>query len=198
MLLLDHLAIVCADLDEGSRWLEQALGVSLQAGGQHARYGTHNRLLGLAEGLYLEVIAPDPDASIQGPRWFGLDAAPDVPVLGNWICQAENLDLFRQTAGPAVALERGALAWQITVPDDGSLPFGGAFPTLIKWAKSVEHPAKTLKPSGVRLRQLDVTTPHAEQVVIECGEIDPRVVFIAGERVELRASFDTPNGPRVI
>ena len=36
--------------------------------------GTHNRVLGMAGGMYLEVIAIDPDAAApERPRWFGLD-----------------------------------------------------------------------------------------------------------------------------
>ncbi|MFT7146990.1 MAG: hypothetical protein ACJASZ_001872, partial [Yoonia sp.] len=49
MLTLDHLAVACASLDEGTAWVQDRLGVTLQQGGQHPRYGTHNTLLGLAD-----------------------------------------------------------------------------------------------------------------------------------------------------
>jgi len=40
------------------------LGVPFQPGGRHDVFGTHNALLGLADGLYIEAIAIaiDPDA----------------------------------------------------------------------------------------------------------------------------------------
>jgi hypothetical protein len=42
--------------------------------------GTHNRLLKLGEGFYLELIAIDPQAPPPGrPRWFGLDRL-ELPV----------------------------------------------------------------------------------------------------------------------
>ncbi|MBT6299218.1 MAG: VOC family protein, partial [Rhodobacteraceae bacterium] len=50
----DHLAVSAYTLAEASDHIEQALGVALQDGGQHGVFGTHNRLLGLADGLYLE------------------------------------------------------------------------------------------------------------------------------------------------
>ena len=194
MFKLDHLAVVCRDLAQGTDWLEARLGVQMQPGGQHARFGTHNRLLGLADGLYLEVIAPDPAADVTGPRWFGLDDAPEVPRLGNWICQTDDLATHAATAGPAIALERGALRWQITVPDDGSLPEGGAFPTLIKWGAGITHPAQTLRPSGLRLTAL-----HVYRATPLGAAMDPRVTLHAeATRPALEAHFDTPQGPKVL
>ena len=90
------------------------MGAALLPGGRHPKFGTHNRLLGLADGLYLEVIAPDPSAQISGPRWFGLDHAPTTPRWGNWICRSDDLDAARALTGPVVAMARGDLRWQIT------------------------------------------------------------------------------------
>ncbi|MEL6648491.1 MAG: VOC family protein, partial [Pseudomonadota bacterium] len=45
MLELDHLAIAAETLEDGREAVEAALGVSLQPGGQHAHFGTHNLLL---------------------------------------------------------------------------------------------------------------------------------------------------------
>lgn len=71
MLTLDHIAMVGETLEEAAHAVETALGVAMQTGGQHARFATHNRLLGLADGLYLEAIAIDPGAPQPAcPRWF--------------------------------------------------------------------------------------------------------------------------------
>ena len=96
MLQLDHLAVAARDLDEGRAVVEAALGVTLQRGGRHARFGTHNLLLGLEDGLYLEVIAIDPDA--PGPdeaRWFDLDRfdAASLETSFAEFCKAEEIKL---------------------------------------------------------------------------------------------------------
>ena len=71
---IDHLVIGTNDLASGTDWTESRLGAACDGGGAHPLMGTHNRLMRLAGGPYLEVIAIDPDASSPGrPRWFTLD-----------------------------------------------------------------------------------------------------------------------------
>jgi len=195
---LDHLAITCADLAAGVAWAEARLGLPLLPGGRHARYGTHNRLLGLEGGLYLEVIAPDPDAPAPPhPRWFGLDAPPDAPRLGNWICAVPDLDAALAAApqgcGAPVDLTRGDLSWRIAVPPDGGLPMGGAYPTLITWGAGVTPPGARLPGSGVALTELIVQGPDAGHIAAGLPLDDPRVVFRPGP-VVLSARFRTPSG----
>ena len=76
--VIDHLVFGCDYLQNGTSYLEQALGVGLSAGGQHALMATHNRLLKLQDAIYLEAIAIDHDAvqkhgDIERKRWFSLD-----------------------------------------------------------------------------------------------------------------------------
>lgn len=196
MLRLDHLAVACTHLPDGTAWVENRLGVTMQRGGQHTRYGTHNTLLGLSDGLYLEVIAKDPGAVPEaGHAWFGLDGFTGSPRLANWICQTDDIGAAPAIAGTARALTRGDLSWQITVPDDGSLPMGGGFPTLITWGAGTRHPAKTLAPSGCCLTTLEVHHPDANHILDLVGDLDARVIIRTGQHA-LRATFNTPNGPR--
>ena len=46
---IDHIAISAGRLQEGVEYVEAALGVPLEAGGRHLRFGTHNQLLNLGE-----------------------------------------------------------------------------------------------------------------------------------------------------
>ncbi|MDG1377221.1 MAG: VOC family protein [Yoonia sp.] len=194
MMELDHLAITCADLDKGADWLSDQLGLPLLAGGKHAAFGTHNKLLGLADGLYLEVIAPDPDVQMTTPRWFNLDHAPVLPRWGNWICRTADFDTHAAITGPAIAMSRGDLRWQITVPHDGSLPLQGAFPTLIQWDSATDHPATLLPASGVRLIRWEVHHPDAKTLRALCQFDDPRIAFVPDETLRFVAHFDAPAG----
>lgn len=62
MSAIDHLVVAAVDLAGGARWIEERLGVALDAGGRHEVFGTHNRVLSLGPERYLEVIAVDPEA----------------------------------------------------------------------------------------------------------------------------------------
>jgi hypothetical protein len=202
MLTLDHLAVVAQDLPTGTAWVEAALGVTMEPGGKHVRYGTHNTLLGLGDDLYLEVITKDPDAAPHdGPTWFGLDQLTGAPRLGNWICQTDDLDAVLRDAPPEVGhprdLSRGDLAWLITVPDDGSKPYDGAYPTLIEWAPGTQHPARRLADSGCRLVLLTVSHPQADDLRRMLPISDDRVRFEAGP-AGFAAMFDTPQGRRTL
>ena len=200
MLALDHIAVAGATLEAAVAHVEDALGVPLQAGGEHAHFGTHNSLLGLADGLYLEAIAINPGTQPQqNPRWFDLDRFQGPPRLACWICRTEDLaaviDQFDLDVGQPVALARGDLRWQMAVPATGVLPFDNRFPALMQWQSA--HPAARLSDRGCALRRLIVTHPEAESLrgLLQLG--DPRVVFEAGEG-GLMAEIDTPHGVRVL
>lgn len=199
-MLLDHLAVAGETLEEASAHIEQALGVALQPGGKHEKFGTHNRLLGLRDGLYLEAIAIDPQAQPPGrPRWFDLDNFQGGPRLTNWICRVEDIEatllIFPDGTGEPIDLTRGALQWRMAVPPTGRLPFDNLFPALIEWQGDL-HPANMLQDSACRLRRLVVYHPDALILARQLGELD-HVVFDTGPAA-LQAEIETPHGLRVL
>ena len=202
MLELDHLAVVACDLEAGRAAVEEALGVALQPGGQHAYFGTHNLLLGLEDGLYLEVIAVDPDATDPGvARWFDLDRMAGDPRLGNWICRSDDLDGEMERfpeAGTPVPLARGDLKWRMAVPQAGRLPFDNLFPAIMQWDCAAQ-PAERLTASGCVLQRLVVAHPEAADLSTRLAPVltDKRVVFEAGAP-SLMAEVMTPSGSRVL
>lgn len=160
MLAFDHLVVGARTLAEGGAWVEAKLGVAPVEGGKHAAMGTHNRLLSLGRGQYLEVIAVDPDAPPpRRPRWFGLDSSAmrarlaAGPGLIHWVVRTDDIEeALRDYPEPVevLALERGGLRWRIGVPRDGRIPCAGQCPTLIQWEGGA-HPSETLPPSGCQL-----------------------------------------------
>ncbi len=209
MLELDHLIVAAADLDSGTRWLEERLGVALAPGGKHAAMGTHNRLLRLGEMLYLEVIAIDPGAPTPSrPRWFGLDVPTmqarlaESPQLIHWVARSNDIDVDASRAGFAadeiLSMVRGDYRWRITVPRDGHLAGDGLLPSLIQWDVP-RHPAQTLPDSGCRLMKLEAYTTRAAELHTALATLDLSAAIDiqriqAGEAAEWLAYIKTPRG----
>jgi hypothetical protein len=204
MLVLDHIAVAAETLAEGAAHVEAALGVELSDIGLHDRMGTHNRLLGLGPGVYLEVIAVNPDAAPPAQaRWFDLDNFTGRPRLTNWIVRTNDLagTLAGAPAGMGVPISfaRGPYLWQMGVPPDGKLPFDGAAPALIEW-ESALHPAERLPDRGCRLAGLTVEHPEAEALLAAfppLGQVEG-VRIATGPVRRLWAEIDTPAGRKFL
>lgn len=200
MIALDHVAIAATDLAAGAAAVGAALGVPLEPGGRHALMSTHNRLLSLGPGEYLEVIAPDPEAPPPDrPRWFALDAFAGAPVPRAWIVRVPDLDaaLARAPVGAGAPTDfaRDAIRWRMAVPCDGVLPFDGLFPALIQWTAGA-HPATRLPDRGVRLAAVELIHPQAPALAAALAPLiaDPRVTVAVGRLPTLRLALDTPGG----
>jgi hypothetical protein len=209
---LDHLVVTARTLDEGVRYLADTLGVEPAGGGAHAAMGTHNRLLGLWGGAYLEVIAIDPQAEHERagaddrapparPRWFALDdpamraRLERGPYLAHWVARVPRpKDLGRwQAQYPAriasvIPMSRGDLTWRLTVPEDGAFPSwdgigDGIVPTLIQW-DTAAHPSARLPQTGLALKALRARHPRAD-------ELRAHLEWLGADRlIELEQSAD--------
>ena len=200
---LDHIAVSGETLDEAVAEVEQALGVAMTGGGRHAVFATHNRLLGLADGLYIEAIAADPDGTPPlRPRWFDLDSFRGPARLTNWVCACDDLDATLAAlpthVGAPVSLTRDALSWRMAVPGGGCLPFDNLHPALMQW-DCEQHPSAMLPDSGCALRRLCVSHPDAGALrdMLRPHLSDDRIAFEEG-RPGLFAEIATPSGTRVL
>jgi hypothetical protein len=172
-IVLDHIAINAATLDAGIDWVAERLGVRVPLGGKHPIMNTQNAVMSLGDGIYLEIIAADPEAGpAERPRWFGLDD-PDVrarlasggPYLAAWICRSddvvETVRLAKCDLGRVYTMRRGELVWQIAIRDDGSAPLGGLHPIVIQWPPG-PHVSTRMADLGCRLKEIVVRPPRAE------------------------------------
>jgi len=201
---LDHLAIAATSIE--GRQLDRLLGVDLSPGGNHARMGTHNRLLRLGATSYLELIAIDPVATAPDhARWFELDepamsaSLAAGPRLVHWVVRVDTTELpaLPIDVGPWEHFRRGDLFWQLTVRPDGTLPADGVVPSLIFWPGSA-HPAARLPDAGVTLEGLELEHPRAEDVQhqLDLLGLDVRCARAALPRIV--AHLATPAGPRTL
>ena len=202
----DHLVVAARALDEGVAWAESRLGVPMGPGGKHELMGTHNRLLSLGPGRFLEVIAIDPEAPPPGrPRWFDLDSPSmqerlaRAPALVTWVVRTGDIEAaVKVTAGgkpDILALSRGAYRWRIGVPPSGALAQDGCSPTVIQWAGA--HPGESLPDVACRMERLVLRHPEAPATLqlLHAAGLDP-VEPIEAHRIgqALLARIRTPRG----
>ena len=72
-------------------------------GGVHIKMGTHNHLMQIGQGIFLEVIAVNPEIEPPNrPRWFGLDDAfirQQIEIqsaLLTWVVNTGNINRLMQ------------------------------------------------------------------------------------------------------
>lgn len=190
MIQTDHLVVAAHSLEQGVEWLTSRLGVSIPKGGEHPIMGTHNHLMSLGSGVFIEVIAINPAArASKRPRWFALDdpiisaSLKDSPKLLTWAVntpdihstlKSSNIDL-----GVAESLTRGELSWLISIRKDGSLPCGGLLPAVIQW-HCKDHPSTSMAYLHCHLKSICLTSRNPEWLQRQIEDIS------ASELVEIR------------
>ncbi len=221
---LDHLVVVAKTLDLGVSWCEAALGITPDAGGEHALYGTHNRLFKVATPAnplaYLEIIAINPAAKrgqSLARRWFDMDdaalqaAVAAEPRLVHFVASTNDIQAGRAALrsldidrGPVNQASRhsrrGLLQWQITVREDGQRLFNGALPSLIQWGKPGAadplrlHPRNSLPRSGISLHSVTVTHPSAAKLQSAYEALGLTGITVEPGPANIIATLHTPRG----
>lgn len=195
---IDHLLYAGPQLARLSAEFTARSGLVAGPGGRHENWGTHNALLGLGAGEYLELIAPEPGAS--GP-WGRLFAGLPGPSLQAWCVRAGSAtDVAARLEGVGVATGRvpggrrlpngNVLRWELVFPRGHG--FGGTLPFFIDWLGS-EHPATSLE-ARARLAGVRVEHPHPteyERVLRAVGALPERLEIIEAHRLALSARFET-------
>lgn len=210
---IDHLVIAARNLQEGSDYLFDTLGIRPQEGGEHVPQGTHNQVLRLGEACYLEVLAINPHVPKPShPRWFELDSEAmqerlrRKPQLLTW---AVRTDRIEQLAGRSLvplgavrAMSRDNLSWRLTLAQDGRLSGGGILPFLIQWDESV-HPASRMVDAGCSLVSLHGFHPQADQIAAALRSLGVDQLLSldtipAPQIPRLEALIQTPSGVKTL
>jgi len=198
---VDHLVYATPDLNRTVSELEKLLGVKAAPGGRQEARGTWNALISLGPGSYLEIVAPDPQATTSAkPPWWLKDLKSDRIVA--WAVKGSELEVLRANAlqndiplGEVVSGERVRpdgvrLTWRFTSPKvpvaDGIVPF------FIDWGSS-PHPAQT-SPQGVKLVGVRAEHPDHVRVGHMLEQLNVDLVVTAGAAPALIATVEGQHG----
>ena len=221
---IDHLVVMASSHEAGVASCEATLGITPAAGGEHEKYGTHNRLFKIASPkhplAYFEIIAINPNAPAPKgsvARWFDMDdkalqkAVAEEPRLITFVASTDDIKSARHALrtqgierGQIVHASRksskGMLNWQITVREDGERLFNGCLPTLIQWGKPEAtdplrlHPRNSLPRSGVTLQSIAITHPSGPKLQAAYEAIGLANVGMETGPANITATLKTPKG----
>lgn len=182
--------------------VEALLGVRPVPGGHHPPYGTHNALLSLGPGVYLEIITRDPALPAPG-RGALVEISPGGDSrLITWALRVEDIResaaaaddadmrLGRIESGSRTRTDGSEIAWQST--DPYAMPMSGAIPLLISWGNTA-HPSAAV-PVGGRLVELVIEHPEADRVRRALSSLGAEVPVVDSDAFGLCAKIETRNG----
>jgi len=207
VLTLDHLTVIAPTLVEGVSHVRDCLGLDVPFGTRHGYMGTHNHRLQLGGSVYLEIVALDPAGIDPGrARWFGLDDQDQVRAdwaegrrLRGWVAATQDIGSLVCTQGTVfgerVPLPPAEPAFDFAIPADGSLPLGGAAPSLIDHRGDPTSMAE-IPDLGARLLSLTLEHPDlaAVETLYRALAIDRPPAVVQGTRLRYRAQIETPDG----
>lgn len=162
---IDHIVLGIADLERGIAEMQRRTGVRAVPGGSHPGRGTHNALMSLGPGIYLEIIAPDPAQKIE-PQGFNMLASLEKLTPIGWAVATDDVASLRGDLAEA-GLKLGPVR-----PGSRALPGGGTLnwvsfglpgapelaPFFIAWGQGGRHPSAT-SPGGCTLKALALASP---------------------------------------
>lgn len=203
---IDHLVYASADLQRGADEIESLLGVRPVPGGHHPQYGTHNALMSLGPGVYLEIIARDPQ--LPAPRRGALVDFPSNAEsrLVTWVYRTEDIqdsvsaaaqaaiDLGSVESGSRTKPDGSKISWQLT--DPYAMPMDGAVPFLINWGNAI-HPSLVV-PSGGQLVEVLIEHPEPDRVREAIAALGAGITVIESDDYRLSAKVATDDGGLVI
>ncbi len=197
---IDHILLGIDDLDRGMESFEKLTGVRPVYGGKHPG-GTHNALVSLGDGTYLEILALQP--GVPPPKEYaGLEQLHTLTPIG-WAVSSKDsaqlrdrliaagMPVTESNAGSRKTPTGATLAWQTFSLKDN---FEEA-PFFIVWSAQTAHPSTT-SPTGCKLQHWRIASPHQKNLEQLRHTLDLQHLDLAdGPTTALRLSLSCPKGP---
>lgn len=201
---IDHIVYAVSDLKTAINNFEEKLGVRPVYGGKHQTFGTKNALINLDKGVYLELLAPDPDnLEVPMPRWMGVDLleqdqitrwaikTTDLTSISNML-KNYNSDMGKIQNGSRNLADGSILKWELTMPL--AAPEIELIPFALDWSTSEKHPTAMLPPMNCKLINFYGTHPNAEKLSQILQNLNCPLPIEKAAKASLKLVVDCPNG----
>lgn len=203
---IDHLVYCVPELKAAMEFFQFVHGIHFTYGGQHLTQGTHNALLNIGKGAYLELLAIDPtNHNIDPPRWMGIDLITE-PKLTRWaiktndlssdvaILKEANPNMGEQFNGSRKKTDGSILEWGMALPL--ATPKVEILPFMIDWKTSI-HPTESLS-KIYPLTALKATYPEPSVIEKPLKKLGIDLEVLEAKEVSLQATIQGPKGEVVL
>jgi hypothetical protein len=197
----DHFLLGCSSLDAGIQFIKDKTGIEALKGGKHPHIGTHNALLSLGEKVYLEIIAPDPEAKSLINEYAFLKEM-SAPALIMWAARTDNMDdLLKRvqqagyknsgiSPGSRQRADGTVLKWRSLSVETG---INSVVPFFIEWDKSSRHPSID-SPKGCSVDNFEIEYPEPEKLKAVFTQLQIDVPLKKGIKASLQLKINSPKG----
>ncbi len=197
----DHFLLGGSSLEAGIQFMKDKTGIEAVRGGKHPHIGTHNALLSLGEKVYLEIIAPDPDANSLIEAYTFLKEM-NTPAIFMWAARTDKMDdlLKRVQAagyknsgispGSRQRADASILKWRSLSVETG---INSVVPFFIEWDKSSKHPAID-SPKGCTIKSFEIEYPDPEKIKDVFTQLQIDVPLKKGTKASLQLKINSPKG----
>lgn len=201
-LQLDHIVWAVPDLDEGIRTIADLTGVEPVSGGKApGREQSHNALISLGGGSYLEIFSPARAGG--GGRWGKL-VEDGQPRIVSYALQVTDRFAGLRAAiatrgysftGPRamgrVRPDGGAVNWELL--NVAGTPLDDALPFFIDWLGSTPHPSQS-SPTGVTIDSFAVAHPRGTELADIYRGLGVGTPVLRSNKASINLVLDTPQG----
>lgn len=201
-LKIDHLILAVNDLEWGMKQFEEKTGIKPEYGGGHPNGYTHNAIVPLIGGMYLEILAPE-DNLDSIPKFFQTfeNLTPiGFAISSNDLIQLEKdiKDLGYMSSGvdnsSRVTPNGVKLQWKLLMIEDEQI---GMNPFFISWDAGSKHPSEMQKVQ-ITLKKLNLSA--SKNGIVELVEKRGDDIVLTkfsheqADTITLSFTLDTPKG----
>jgi hypothetical protein len=193
---LDHVILGIDDLARGVERFTAMTGVTPKIGGEHPGRGTHNALVSLGPGRYLEILAPT-KAGTMDPRV----KHAELTFAGFALGTRDIADVVRRLRGAGLAAgdpapgarrtpDGALLQWKTAAPTRAGLALA---PFFIEWSAETVHPSTT-SPPGCTMTILELEQPETAQLQKLFDAVGFTISLRTGKTPLARIELNCPKG----
>ena len=197
----DHFLLGCSSLEAGIQFMKDKTGIEAVKGGKHPHIGTHNALLSLGEKVYLEIIAPDPEAKSLIEEYAFLKEM-NAPTLFMWAAHTDKMDdLLKRiqeagyknsgiSPGSRQRADGSVLKWRSLSVETG---INSVVPFFIEWDSSSKHPSID-SPKGCSIDSFEIEYPEPEKLKTVFTQLQIDIPVKKGIKASLQLKINSPKG----